>query len=132
MRLPITRVVYFVLCALTLLMPGKIFAQADIASKKLPARYLKLVVPKTAHAGDKMAAFGRSKKNAGNSKTAAATSGLPGVDSLENWSDQFVTPGYDFNGSPQSVWPYTMVGTPPQAGITTHIQAPFFRAALSW
>jgi hypothetical protein len=128
MRWPMTRVVCFMLCALTLLMAGKTFAQTDIESKKLPSSYLKKIVPKTAHAGDRLAAFGKSKKNAG--KAAAVTSGLPGVDSVENWSDQFITPGFDFNGSPQSVWPYTMVGTPPESGVTTHIQAPIVPVAL--
>ena len=128
MRWPMTRVVCFMLCALTLLMAGKTFAQTDIESKKLPSSYLKKIVPKTAHAGDRLAAFGKSKKNAG--KTAAVTSGLPGIDSVENWSDQFITPGFDFNGSPQSVWPYTMVGTPPESGVTTHIQAPIVPVAV--
>lgn len=54
----------------------------------------------------------------------AASSGIPGIDSVVNWSDQFFYPGYDSNGNPQSVWPYTMVGNPPESGQTTNIRAP--------
>jgi hypothetical protein len=108
------------------------FAQSNsIESKKLPSSFLKRVIPRTAHAGHGIAAFGTTKKNAGNgAKTAAATSGLPGVDSLANWSDQFTTPGFDSNGNPQSVWPYTMVGAPPESGQSTQIQAPIVPVIL--
>ena len=54
----------------------------------------------------------------------AASTGVPGIDSLANWSDQFTVPGFDFNGNPQSVWPYTMVGTAPESGQTTTFRAP--------
>src|ERR1019366_9369404 len=56
--------------------------------------------------------------------TSAASSGIPGIDSLANWSDQFVYAGYDGNGNPQSVWPYTMVGNSPESGRTTSLRAP--------
>jgi hypothetical protein len=106
------------------------FAQGSIESKKLPSSFLNRV-PKTAHSKDSLAAFGPNKKNAGNgAKTAEATSGLPGVDSVANWSDQFITPGFDSNGNPQSVWPYTMVGTPPESGETTRINAPIVPVTL--
>ena len=65
-------------------------------------------------AHDKHAAFGKNKANAG--LKTAATVGIPGVDSIISWSDSFTSPGYDFFGNPQSVWPYTMVGTPPESG----------------
>ena len=37
-------------------------------------------------------------------------SGVPGIDSLVNFVDQFVADGFDTAGNPQSVWPYSMVG----------------------
>lgn len=108
------------------------FAQSNsIESKKLPSSFLKRAVPRTAHVGHGIPAFGTTKKNAGNgATTAAATSGLPGVDSVANWSDQFTTPGFDFFGNPQSVWPYTMVGAPPESGQSTHIKAPIVPVTL--
>jgi hypothetical protein len=131
MRGPTTRNL-LALCALAIVMPGIVSAQASsIESKKLPSSFLKRVAPRTAHAGDSIRAFGTTKKNAGNgAKTAATTSGLPGVDSVANWSDQFITPGFDFFGNPQSVWPYTMVGAPPESGQGTNIRAPIVPVIL--
>jgi hypothetical protein len=127
MRRSITEILLFV----AIVTPGIAFAQSSsVESKKLPTSFLKKVVPRTAHVGDSIAAFGRTKGNAGTGKKTAATSGLPGVDSVENWSDQFVTPGFDSSGSPQSVWPYTMVGTPPESGERTKIQAPIVPVTL--
>jgi hypothetical protein len=101
------------------------FAQsANIESKKLPSSFLKGVVPKTAHAGSSAVAFGTTKKYAGTGVKNDSTSGLPGVDSVANWSDEFTTPGFDFFGNPQSVWPYTMVGAPPESGRSTNLKAP--------
>ncbi len=51
-------------------------------------------------------------------------SGVPGIDSLVNFTDQFTADGFDGLGNPQSVWPYEMVGAPPGSGITTLINAP--------
>jgi hypothetical protein len=130
MRRQITKAL-FVLCALAVATPGIAFAQSgSIESRKLPSTFLNRV-PKTAHSKDNIAAFGTAKKNAGSgAKTSAATSGLPGVDSVANWSDRFITPGFDSNGNPQSVWPYTMVGTPPESGVSTRIQAPIVPVTL--
>jgi len=74
--------------------------------------------PRTARSGE---AFGTTK---GGVSTAAATSSLPGVDSVLTWSDQFMTPGFDTSGNPQSVWPYTMVGNPPESGDQAFINSP--------
>jgi hypothetical protein len=101
------------------------FSQStNIESKKLPSNFLKGVVPKTAHVGSSSVAFGTTKKYAGTGVKNDSTSGLPGVDSVANWSDQFTAAGFDSNGNPQSVWPYTMVGTPPESGRSTNIKAP--------
>ena len=95
--------------------------QAAIASKALPMSALKKMRAQTAHPSDAISKFATSKP--GLSKFAATT-GLPGVDSLTNWSDSFTAGGFDGAGNPQSVWPYTMVGTPPESGRTTVVKAP--------
>lgn len=112
-----------VLCGLA----GFAFAQST-ASKQLPTTFLKKITPKSAHSADPSFTAGRVKYLPNGTKISSATSltttGLPGVDSLTNWSDQFTEPGFDFFGNPQSVWPYTMVGTPPESGQTTIFRAP--------
>ena len=92
----------------------------NIESFKLPDTFLNTVTPRTAHADEARALTGASKHGV----KSFATTGLPGVDTLTNWSDQFTAAGYDNNGNPQSVWPYTMVGTPPESGQTTSFNAP--------
>jgi hypothetical protein len=88
-------------------------AQRAINQKKLPLSVLRHSrLNSKAH--DKFANFGKAKANAG--LKTAATVGIPGVDSIVNWSDSFTSPGFDFFGNPQSEWPYTMVGTPPESG----------------
>jgi hypothetical protein len=58
-------------------------------------------------------------------RTAALTaSSVPGVDSITTWSDQFTATGFDSDGHPQTVWPYTMVGRAPETGRTTTFNAP--------
>ena len=120
-----TIAVSIALCGLA----GLAFAQnASVQSKKLPVTYLKNLTPKTAHSADPSFTAGRVKYLPNGTKitsaTSLATTGLPGVDTLANWSDQFTTPGFDFFGNPQSVWPYTMVGTPPESGQNTIFRAP--------
>ena len=57
-------------------------------------------------------------------KKSAASLGVPGIDSVINWVGQFTAPGYDPNGNPQSVWPFSMVGHSPQSGRSSEIRAP--------
>jgi hypothetical protein len=100
------------------------FAGSIDPSRELPASLLQNVKARTAHRAE-AARFGANKSfNSTATSTAAATSGLPGIDSLINWSDQFEARGFDSNGNPQSVWPYTMVGTPPESGTSSTITAP--------
>lgn len=94
-------------------------AQTAVADRQLPASTLRTMKPQ--HDNQNMAKYGATK-NAG--IHSAATSGTPGIDSIVNWSDQFISPGYDSNGNPQSVWPYTMVGNSPQSGQSASITAP--------
>ncbi|HEX3764341.1 MAG TPA: hypothetical protein VHW23_36855 [Kofleriaceae bacterium] len=42
-----------------------------------------------------------------------------GIDTLINFSSSFTAPGFDGDGNPQSVWPYTMVGRAPEQNRTT-------------
>jgi len=96
-------------------------AQNTIASKKMPISALRQMKAHSA-SGDAIAKFATAKHSG--ISTAAATTGTPGVDSLANWSDSFTAPGFDSNGNPQSVWPYTMVGAPPESGTSSTIKAP--------
>jgi len=103
------------------LMLAQSAAQRAINQKKLPLSVLRNSrLNSKAH--DKFANFGKAKANAG--LKTAATVGIPGIDSIVNWSDSFASPGFDFFGNPQSVWPYTMVGTPPESGRPVNINAP--------
>lgn len=94
-------------------------AQSAIASRQLPATNLLTMKPQ--HPSENLKQFG-TKKNPG--VQSAVSSGIPGIDSIVNFSDQFFSPGFDANGNPQSIWPYTMVGNSPQSGRSASITAP--------
>ncbi len=94
-------------------------AQTAVASRQLPATSLLTMKPQRPSEGLKQ--FG-TRKNPG--VQSAVSSGIPGIDSIVNFSDQFVSPGFDANGNPQSIWPYTMVGNSPQSGRSASITAP--------
>ena len=110
-----------------LLAAGSANAQQSIQSRKLPASALRKMTSKTVGSNQSLKKYG-AVKNEGATKNSviknAATSGTPGIDSVVNWSDQFTSPGYDSNGNAQSVWPYTMVGNPPESGKSVIIHAP--------
>jgi hypothetical protein len=91
-----------------------VFAQDAIQSRKLPASLLRSKMKAaTDHANADLTKYGPEKAARFKAAGTAASSGIPGIDSLVNWSDEFSYPGFDSSGNPQSVWPYTMVGTPP-------------------
>ena len=95
-----------------------------IKAKTVPLNHLKVTNP---HHGlsPKNGAAGTSKAFGGKGVgRASSTSGLPGIDSLANWSSSFTADGFDVHGNPQTVWPFTMVGRPPERGDTTVIPAP--------
>ncbi len=94
-------------------------AQTAIANRQLPASTLSKMKPQ--HPSENLKKFGATK-NAG--IQSAMSSGIPGIDSIVNFSDQFVSPGFDSNGNPQSVWQYTMVGNSPQSRRSALIAAP--------
>jgi hypothetical protein len=103
--------------------------QQAVQSRQLQVSKLRSSTPINIHANayKGLTQYGATKSfgkalNAG--LRGDASSGIPGIDSIINWSDQFFYNGYDGAGNPQSVWPYTMVGRPPESGRTTHIRAP--------
>ena len=80
---------------------------------RVPIEFLRGKQPQTHHRRD------------GLTRTSSRSrSGVPGIDSIANWTDQFIADGFDDVGNPKSVWPYSMVGAPPESGRTTRIHAP--------
>jgi hypothetical protein len=104
------------------------FAQQAIQSRSLPVSLLRgKMKPTTDHSSPALTKYGPQKAerfNAAGAAMPAGSTGVPGIDSLVNWSDQFTYQGFDGNGNPQSTWPYTMVGNPPDSGKTTSLLAP--------
>jgi hypothetical protein len=90
------------------------------AQMTLPASRLHKMKARTAGPKEPIA---QAATHAAAAATLAPLS-VAGVDSVVNWSDQFTAPGFDANGNPQSVWPYTMVGNSPDSGIPAIINAP--------
>jgi len=60
----------------------------------------------------------------------ASLPGIPGIDSVPNFSGAFSTPGFDPNGNPQSNWLFNTLGNPPELGGTTTLNAPIVPVAL--
>jgi len=88
---------------------------------QLPQQFLQKAVPRTFHHAG-LAKNGGTTKNG--PTTFASTASVAGIDSVANWTGQFTAAGFDDNNNPQSVWPYAMVGAPPESGVTTTIAAP--------
>lgn len=64
-------------------------------------------------------------------KTAGVkAAGVPGIDSIVNFTGQFRAAGYDPYGNPNNQWQYSMVGNPPQRGGITRINAPVIPVSL--
>ena len=59
-----------------------------------------------------------------NSGISLAAKRQSGPDTIVNFSDSFTAQGFDSDGNPQSVWPYTMVGRDPKQNRTTRFSAP--------
>lgn len=53
-----------------------------------------------------------------------SSSGIPGIDSLQNFDRSFEAAGFAADGTAQSTWVMNIVGSPPEQGGTTHIRAP--------
>jgi hypothetical protein len=56
--------------------------------------------------------------------------GIPGIDSLMNFSGHYKTPGVGPTGKRTKLWYYNMVGRLPQNGGTTYINAPVVPVSL--
>lgn len=127
------------------LLAGVILAAASLTahaagidpSRVLQASSLQSLRHASAHTSSASVKTGTSKSYAiaydggGRNQNGTATVGLPGIDTLTNWSDSFTSPGYDSVGNPQSVWPYTMMGLPPEYGRSTTINAPIVPVQLN-
>jgi hypothetical protein len=112
-----------VLTPLITLLVAATGTSADIASKQVPIGVLKSARAKY-ELSEGNSAAGISKAYGGAKGKAAVQSGVPGVDSLPNWTGSFTAPGFDSRGNPQSVWPFEMVGRPPERGDVTVINTP--------
>ena len=83
--------------------------------------------PKLSWAG----ARGRAQAAAGTRPTgAAATAGVPGIDSIANFTGQFTANGFDPFGNPNRRWQYSMVGSAPESNSATVINAPVIPVSL--
>jgi hypothetical protein len=116
------------IAALSCVLPSALSAQAAAGSKgeTVPRDFLK---KKPARSGS-MLPGGPTKGAARAARLAKALTAPSGFDTLPHWSDQFTAPGFDYNGNPQSVWPYTMVGAAPESGRTTVLNAPIIPVTL--
>jgi hypothetical protein len=101
---------------------GSRYANGRVDEARLPSDFLKHVSVRPDRSNE--ATKTRATKN------ARLVTSIPGVDSLATWSDQFVADGFDSEGHPHSVWPYTMVGAAPETGRTTNFNAPIIPVAV--
>jgi hypothetical protein len=65
-----------------------------------------------------------------NGTQQATLPGIPGIDSVPNFSGAYSTPGFDPNGKPQSNWLFNTLGKRPDAGGTTTVNAPIVPVSL--
>jgi hypothetical protein len=99
----------------------------SVEDAKVPVSFLKTAKPKT---GLEAVARRARARRASRATAITAFGGVPGIDSLTNFTDQFTSPGFDFFGTPQSVWPYEMVGRAPEQNSTSQINAPIIPIIL--
>jgi hypothetical protein len=65
-----------------------------------------------------------------NGTQQATLPGIPGIDSVPNFSGAYSTPGFRSNGQPRSNWLFNTLGNTPANGGTTTIDAPIVPVAL--
>jgi hypothetical protein len=98
---------------------GTIPAAHALAPDQMPATGLKGM---HAHSGDRNTFSGKS--------SGRSPSGLPGIDSIANFTGGFFAAGFDPNGNPLDTWSYAMVGNSPARGGTTIIGAPIIPVSI--
>ncbi len=73
---------------------------------------------------------GASVLAAGVQNAASSGSGVPGIDSLANFTGRYRANGFDSYGNPQKDWVYAMVGNSPRKGGTTRVRAPVIPVSI--
>ncbi len=73
---------------------------------------------------------GVSALAAGGQSASSSGTGVPGIDSLANFTGRYRANGFDGSGAPQKDWIYAMVGASPQRGGTTRVRAPVIPVSI--
>jgi hypothetical protein len=74
-------------------------------------------------------AIGATKVAAG-LKTGSSNSGVPGIDSLVNFTGQYRANGVDSSGNPVTEWSYAMVGHSPRSEEGVTLRAPVIAVSM--
>jgi len=106
----------------TAIVAAAMLAGAILEDGVATKEFLRGATPRAGKLSDDVRALRNAAK--GPVQSARTTGGVPGIDSLVNFTDQFVAPGFDDRGNPQTVWPYSMVGQAPQLNRKTVFDAP--------
>jgi hypothetical protein len=67
-----------------------------------------------------------------NGTQQATLPGIPGIDSVPNFSGVYSTPGFTSSGAPNSTWLFNTLGNTPTNGKTTNLDAPIVPVALDF
>src|SRR5215469_10767456 len=67
-----------------------------------------------------------------NGAQQATLPGIPGIDSVPNFSGAYSTPGFGPTGLPQNNWLFNTLGNAPEAGGTTMVNAPIVPVSLDF
>src|SRR5215472_5626465 len=67
-----------------------------------------------------------------NGTQQATLPGIPGIDSVPNFSGAYSTPGFGPSGKPQSNWLFNTLGNAPSKGGTTMVNAPIVPVSLDF
>jgi hypothetical protein len=95
----------------------------EIEAAKVPLSFVKSSTPHGASRGPK----GQGGLHSNFNRNAG---GVPGIDSLTNFTSQFTAAGFDPVGNPNSVWPYEMVGRAPERNERTELHTPIIPVIL--
>lgn len=67
-----------------------------------------------------------------NGTQQATLPGIPGIDSVPNFSGAYSTPGFGPNGQPQTNWLFNTLGNAPENGGTTTVNGPIVPVSLDF